>query len=222
MDRFSSDREALDFIASRIADEAQREGSALSEVERKMLYFSETAWTLPDILNISVEFDRDYDQNAYERKISRLIKKAVSRARKEQPNESDAWRNAIRRLSGDDRYLLVMMDQAGLGRTSRPPVVSRPAGDLLRLWGTGIVVVVLLGGFLWFVNNFFPQHNPPPLPGGRNDSVGFAVWIGMVGITVVGTIIRFLVGARKFDDTMSRALEWVLGVSKRGRNTPAG
>jgi len=54
MDRFPNDREALDFIASRIADEAQRDSVALSEVERKMLYFSETAWTLPDILDINV------------------------------------------------------------------------------------------------------------------------------------------------------------------------
>ena len=38
MDGFSNDREALDYVASQIADEAQREGAQLSEVERKMLY----------------------------------------------------------------------------------------------------------------------------------------------------------------------------------------
>jgi hypothetical protein len=65
MHRFSNDREALDFIASQIADQAQRDGVPLSEVERKMLYFSETASTLPDILEVSDEFDRDYDQAVY-------------------------------------------------------------------------------------------------------------------------------------------------------------
>jgi hypothetical protein len=221
MDRFSSDREALDFIASRISDEAQREGMALSEVERKMLYFSETAWTLPDIMDVSDEFDRNYDQNAYERKISQLIKKAISRARKQQPDECDAWHDAIRRLSGDDRYLLVMAEQAGLGVTFRPPRLPRPRGDFLRLWITALVVVVLLVGFVWFVNLIFPNRNPPPFGRGRNDNVGFAVWIAMVCIAVLGTIIRFLIGARKFDDIMARALEWIFGVSKRGRNTPA-
>jgi hypothetical protein len=108
MDRFSDDREALDFIASQIADQAQRDGVPLSEVERKMLYFSETAWTLPDILEVSDEFDRDYDQGVYEKKISQLIKKAVSDARKQQREKFESWTEAIRRLSKEDRFLLVM------------------------------------------------------------------------------------------------------------------
>jgi hypothetical protein len=59
---------------------SQREGVAFSDAERKMLYFSETAWTLPDIWDVSDKFDRDYDQDLYERKISGLIKNAVNRA----------------------------------------------------------------------------------------------------------------------------------------------
>jgi hypothetical protein len=78
MNRFSNDRGALDFIASRLVEEAQSEGVAFSDVERKMLYFSETAWTLPDIWDVNDKFDRDYDQDVYERKISQLMKNAVS------------------------------------------------------------------------------------------------------------------------------------------------
>ena len=59
MDRFPDDREALDFIASQIAEEALREGVPFSEAERKMLYFSETAWTLPDIWEVSDKFDEE-------------------------------------------------------------------------------------------------------------------------------------------------------------------
>ncbi len=33
-----------------------------------MLYFSETAWTLPDIREVNNEFDKNYHQNEYERK----------------------------------------------------------------------------------------------------------------------------------------------------------
>jgi hypothetical protein len=49
MHPFSNDREALDFIASQIADQARRDGVPLSDVERKMLYFSETerSWLPP-------------------------------------------------------------------------------------------------------------------------------------------------------------------------------
>ena len=42
MREFHTDKEALDYLSERIArGEAVREGSPLSEIERKMLYFSE-------------------------------------------------------------------------------------------------------------------------------------------------------------------------------------
>jgi hypothetical protein len=50
--RFHSAREAKEFLISRIVEEARRENIPLSEVERKMLYFSETDWTLPDIMQV--------------------------------------------------------------------------------------------------------------------------------------------------------------------------
>ena len=60
---FRTQREAKEYLAERIVSEAVREGVPLSEIERKMLYFSETDWTLPNILEINAEFERDYDQN---------------------------------------------------------------------------------------------------------------------------------------------------------------
>ena len=67
---FANAREAKEFLVTRIVAEAQRESVSLSEVERKMLYFSETGWTLPDIMVVSDAFDRDYDQAKYEEKIA--------------------------------------------------------------------------------------------------------------------------------------------------------
>jgi hypothetical protein len=159
MDRFSDDREALDFIASRIADEAQRDGVSLSEVERKMLYFSETAWTLPDIWEVSDKFGRDYEQNVYEKKISRLIKTAVSRARKQHREEFEAWAEAIRRISNEDRFLLVMVKQAGLGATFRP---LRSRRNSWKRWGTGCAMVALFGSLIWLTNKFFPDSGVTP------------------------------------------------------------
>jgi hypothetical protein len=159
MDRFSGDREALDFVVSRIADEAQRDGAPLSEIERKMLYFSETAWTLPDIMDVSDEFDKKYNQDDYEKKISLLIRKAVKRAREQQPEEFQAWIQAVRRLRKDDRYLLVMVDQAKVGSMFH---TSRPPGDLLKLWGTGIAIVGLFSGLVWFINKLAPNKSLGP------------------------------------------------------------
>ena len=46
-------REAKEFLISKIVAEAQRENAPLSETERKMLYFTESGWTLPDIAQVS-------------------------------------------------------------------------------------------------------------------------------------------------------------------------
>src|SRR5436309_14122782 len=64
-------REAKEFLISKIVAEAQRENAPLSEIERKMLYFTESGWTLPDIMQVSEQFDREYDQDEYEKKIAR-------------------------------------------------------------------------------------------------------------------------------------------------------
>ena len=74
MTRFASAREAKEFLVAKIAEEAQREGVPLSEVERKMLYFTETAWTLPDIMEVNEQSVRNLVQRGLEhlRQYSRL------------------------------------------------------------------------------------------------------------------------------------------------------
>jgi hypothetical protein len=131
MDQFSSAREAKEFLVSRIVEEAHREGVPLSEVERKMLYFTETGWTLPDMMEISDEFDRDYDQGDYEKKIAHLIRHDAKRLEKENPEEFKSWISAARKLRKEDHYILVMIDQAGVGKES---------GN----WRGGLLVLILV------------------------------------------------------------------------------
>ncbi len=75
MKAFHSGQEAKEFLIAKIVAEAARQ-YRLSEVERKMLYFTETGWALPDIMNVSEDFDRDYDQDEYEQKIAKLVARA--------------------------------------------------------------------------------------------------------------------------------------------------
>ncbi len=78
---FVTARDAKEFLVSRIVSEAQRESVSLSEIERKMMYFSETAWTLPDMDEVNRAFDRDYDQGEYEQKITKLARAARANAK---------------------------------------------------------------------------------------------------------------------------------------------
>ena len=146
MNQFATCRDAKEFLVARILDEAQRAGVPLSEVERKMLYFSETGWAPPDIVETSRRFDSEYDQSEYETKIAQLIGDARKRACKENQQECDAWSDAVSTLSKEDHYLLVMIQQASGGDSQ--------GRDLLRLWGTGFAIVLGLL-FLMYVAGVF-------------------------------------------------------------------
>jgi hypothetical protein len=221
LDRFTDDHGALDFVASQIVDEAQRDGVQLSEVERKMLYFSETAWTLPDIWEVNDEFDKEYEQDAYEKKISGLIKKAVTRARKQQREDYEAWTAAIRRLSKDDRYLLVMVKQAGVGRILRP---GRRSGDLWRICSRGLAAVALLAGFAgftWVLLKVNPQPGGYSPRSGRytsplSEAISFSIWAFPFCMIIVYGLLRMLLGAEKVGKIYVRTIKWIFGKSNQG------
>jgi hypothetical protein len=113
MNRFANAREAKEYLISRIVEEAKREGVALSDLERKELYFTESGWTLPDMKDVNDEFDRTHDQDEYEKKIAGLVKRIEKRMRKDGTADRDEWRDAIRLLSKEDHYILVIVRQAG-------------------------------------------------------------------------------------------------------------
>jgi hypothetical protein len=138
---FADGRDAKEFIVGRILQEAQREKIPLSEVERKMLYFSETAWTLPDIANVNDAFDREYDQAEYEQKIAGLIRNLTVAARARNQGEFEAWTEAIRTLRKEDHYLLVMIAAGGS---------VRPRWDFLKLVATALVLVGALVAVAFF------------------------------------------------------------------------
>jgi hypothetical protein len=107
---FRTIQEAKDFLASSIAEEAQRDGTPLTEIERKMLYFTETGWTLPDMKEVSAEFDLHCDQRDYERKIGELVNKIHVRLANQGQPEQERWNAALDKLSHVDHYLVVLTD----------------------------------------------------------------------------------------------------------------
>ena len=117
MNRFSTERDAKEFLVEVLVREAATQGSPLADIERKMLYFSETGWTPDDVAEVADTFDREYDQATFERKIAKLSKAARSRMGK----DGSAWSEAVRRLAEGDHYILVMIGQAGNHRPGIRP-----------------------------------------------------------------------------------------------------
>ena len=205
MTLFHSGRDAKEFLISRIVAEAQRENVQLSELERKMLYFSESAWTLPDMMAISEAFDGEYDQSKYEEKIARLVRGAAKHDREESRDEYDAWWAAIHFLRGEDHYISVLIGVAGL----------RPAGDELKLLGTalGIVGCLLLAIFLSVKYKFdLSQHLPS-----RGVLTFYALEAG-IGLVIAYLMFLFVFGKKRTDDMTNKALEKLIRIYRRSRD----
>ena len=75
-----------------------------------MLYFTETGWTLPDMKEVSAEFDRDYDQGEYEQKVGELVRRIQARLTAQAQQEQKTWALAMDKLCQGDHYLLVLVD----------------------------------------------------------------------------------------------------------------
>lgn len=159
-------RQAKDYLAGKIADEAQREGSPLTEVERKMLYFSDTGWTLPNMKTVSAEFDRVYDQDEYERKIQGLVRRIENGADAQSEEEKESWYQAVLKLCDGDHYLVMLIDAAKdaspsrwgrLGRwiPSMSRQVRREPGDRMRLIVVAMAVAFAVGVILTLLTWLF-------------------------------------------------------------------
>ena len=202
MKAFHTGREAKEFLISKIVEEAQRENVPLSEVERKMLYFTESGWMLPDIMEVSEDFDREYDRAKYEKKIAKLVTKADRCIRKGSRDDYDKWWAAIRFLQREDHYISVMIRLAGL----------RPRGDQLRLFATalGIVVCFLVWIFVSIKYNI-------PMP--SRDSLGIFVWAVVACLFVAYMLLRFILGRKRADDLTAKALEKMVRIYQRFTGT---
>jgi hypothetical protein len=100
--------EALEFLASKVEEQARLENVPLSEVERKMLRWSEVEPGAFHDLSIGDEFEQQYDSDEYEAKIAGLLQRA-SQSDSSDPGMKARWNDARRALKDRDYYLLVML-----------------------------------------------------------------------------------------------------------------
>jgi len=177
--RFHSVREAKEFIAAQISGQALRESVPFSEIERKMLLFSQVDGAPPEIMEVADQFDRKYNPTEYEKKVSTIIKHLDKRLRKNSPAEYDGWRSAIKYLERKDHYVNVMIGQADL----------RPAWDSLKLLGAAMLFIV--GLMCWFfisekygIDKHFPKNF------GRN--LFLIVELTAVALAILSALITYL------------------------------
>lgn len=197
---FASARDAKEFLITQIVDEARREGVPLTDVERGMLYFSETCSAPHNIISIADRFEREYDEEQYERKIASLICSARRRLRREHADQAQAWSSAVRILRREDHYLSVLISEA---RDPRAWWVDR-----LKLLGTALLVLAV-GLPLMFLALRSNVHLP------RAD-----VWVPMIWVAGIGAaggywILRVAVGSERADAAIERITAFLFRTKQR-------
>lgn len=148
---FTTTREAKEFLIAQIVQEAEREAPPLTDVERRMLYFTETAWMPEDTWQASEVFDRDYDMNTYEQRIGQLTTSLKQRP----DHDKKDWNAAVRLLKTEDHCLLVLINPALQISVSQGSIV--PLVVKFVLIGLGLVLLLPLAKLaLHFFYQLFP------------------------------------------------------------------
>jgi hypothetical protein len=108
--------EAKDFLVKQAVEQARLEGVPLSDLERRMMYFTETGEYPEDPLARNEEFRKEYETDEYERKVKKLLANAHRRLKKERSPALAEWEQSLRVRDQIDDYILILCD-----RTHSPP-----------------------------------------------------------------------------------------------------
>jgi hypothetical protein len=104
-------REAKDFLVQQASEQAAFEQVTLSDLERRMMYFTESdPASCKNPLELNEEFEAAYDTAEYEIKMSSLLSHAQDRLTREEPAKMRTWEEAVGTLRQSDHYLLVLLN----------------------------------------------------------------------------------------------------------------
>lgn len=172
---------ALDFLVSRIREQAQRDSVPLPELEIQQLTFSEGTAT-PEEVEAATEFDASGRMAAFEKKIAKLLRRAYHEDK--QGGSEPIWRENLSALRDVDVFVLVMVDQARIPRP-KPKMGSMGLSwrDFIPTGPNQAYVIVLfliaLTGFVaFFVLPGFRRSAPILVWGNdRTRGIAFVLWI---------------------------------------------
>jgi hypothetical protein len=154
-------REAKDFLVRQVQVQAQLEGVPFSDLERRMLYFTEGPEAAENPIELNEEFEKEYDTDEYEAKMSKLFSNAYKRLKKENPAGVSEWNKAIEKLETGDHYILILCGK-GYGQGFKK---ERAPHDLLKLFFAGILLTAAVLSILLLASHFgtkpSKEANPP-------------------------------------------------------------
>lgn len=146
--------EAKDFLVAQAVQQAAIDRVQLSDLEKRMMYFTEGPDAVENPIELNEAFEAEYDTAEYESKLSRLFDNARARLKKQDPSTLTRWKEAIRELQKGDHYILVLCNEMG---PSLPEFSIRTMPRAIPIIVLGVILVV---GLFAFYARYF--HAPRP------------------------------------------------------------
>jgi hypothetical protein len=135
--------EAKDFLVKQAVEQARLEGVPLSDLERRMMYFTEGPEAIEDPVSLNEEFQKQYDTTEYEAKLKKLLPNAYRRLKTESPASVSEWDKAIETLQEGDHYLLVLSGRGSLRRVPLRSLVTLAVRLAVLIFATLVVWIGL-------------------------------------------------------------------------------
>lgn len=89
-------REAKDFLVRKTAEQAALENVPLSDLERRMMYFTETDGCPEDPIALNDAFEAEHNSTEFETKVSKLLRNAAIALRKKTRNLHESGMNVFK------------------------------------------------------------------------------------------------------------------------------
>jgi hypothetical protein len=132
-------KQAKDFLVQQAAEQAALENVSLSDLEKRMMYFTESdPASCDNPIDLNGEFEEQYDTEEYEVKISRLLRNAYKRLKHEDAEKLSNWNEAIHTLRTGDHYILVLLD------VNSELVQQGPRPWVAIAWGVGLGIALVI------------------------------------------------------------------------------
>ena len=119
MTAFHSQSDARRFFIDKIVEQARKDGVALTDDERQMLLWSESAPDSVADVGLAQRIAAVISDADYEAKISGLLRSRFADESAHDPHARDRWSEAWKVLSQGDHYILVIINDA-VGKHVRP------------------------------------------------------------------------------------------------------
>jgi hypothetical protein len=165
-------REATDFLVNQAAEQAAIDGVSLSDIEKRMMYFTEWDDSGGNPIALNEEVEAQYNTEQYEPKIAELLRSAHARLKNGNPSSARTWDEAVAVPSKGDHYLLVLLDH-GSSKWQLLRSLSSPAifcGSFWKVLGIGLLVLFL--GIVVFV---YLLHRRDSMPANQSMARTFSL-----------------------------------------------